>query len=272
MVLGDDAGFPQPADPLATTPGEAMTAPSQTEYFTPWSIPHQDPHPHSQFGSRTETRYSHLVGRVSDAQCQGAVAALAPNSNLLSFDPSATTDKPDEAEPPTASSGPISIQWMPVNGYKGYEISNIGSVRNARTGREIKQFATKSGYLVVTLSGGGGTKNHKVHRLVAAAFIRPPKKGEEGNHLDLDKKNNNVENLEWVTSRENSCHYVAAMRAAGVSLERRKEASAIREYRVQTGASHRQIAAIFRVPKSTVANILARAVSPAAQFQKVQQS
>lgn len=65
------------------------------------------------------------------------------------------------------------------------------------------------GYHIVCLHLNGKKKLTKVHRLVAQAFIPNPNNKPQVNHKDLDKTNNNVDNLEWVTGYENYLHAVA---------------------------------------------------------------
>ena len=89
-----------------------------------------------------------------------------------------------------------------------YEISNNGNVRNKKTGRILKQSPNKHGYARVSFSNGLG-KNPKIvfpHREVAILFIPNPDNKPEVNHKDGDKMNPSMENLEWVTSKENNIH------------------------------------------------------------------
>jgi hypothetical protein len=76
----------------------------------------------------------------------------------------------------------------------------------SRLGRTLRQHETKEGYFRVQLWSGGFVKHHLVHRLVANAFITNPDGKPQVNHIDGNKKNNNVENLEWVTQSENQIH------------------------------------------------------------------
>ena len=122
--------------------------------------------------------------------------------------------------------------WKPIKDYEGlYEVSNLGRVR--RLGRWIErpnpnnpnyiwryfhkghimnQHVFANGYLHVSLhkTGERGSHTNLVHRLVAMAFIPGYKEGLEVNHKDCNKKNNVVENLEWVTRSEN-LRYADAM-------------------------------------------------------------
>ena len=86
-----------------------------------------------------------------------------------------------------------------------YEISNNGDIRNTKTGHILKQFKGKDGYMRTQLGGKIG-KTVLVHRLVAKTFIPNPKNKPEVNHIDGNKSNNNVKNLEWATRNENQRH------------------------------------------------------------------
>jgi len=109
--------------------------------------------------------------------------------------------------------------WKPVVGFEGeYEVSNYGRVRTLnffRTTKDGKQYPVKArilkqhavrGYLHVSLARNGHYKRFRVHRLVAAAFIPNTHNKPEVNHIDGNKQNNNVENLEWCTPSENMRH------------------------------------------------------------------
>ena len=113
--------------------------------------------------------------------------------------------------------------WKPVKGYEGlYEVSNLGQVRSLSRTKQGKfkknglpsYYTTKEkllkpkvatdGYYTVTLSDKYGTRKFcRVHRLVATAFIENPDNKEIVHHKDENIKNNRVENLAWVTNREN---------------------------------------------------------------------
>lgn len=93
----------------------------------------------------------------------------------------------------------------PVPGFeKLYEVSSHGRVSNYR--KVMKFYKINSGYLCVKLTNGEAIKAFLVHRLVAAAFLPNPENKPEVNHIDGDKTNNHVSNLEWVTSAENKQH------------------------------------------------------------------
>ena len=97
-----------------------------------------------------------------------------------------------------------------VDGYEGrYKVSNTGKVIGTRkfkspSRKYLVQVEDKYGYLRVCLFKNGKRTNALVHRLVANAFLPKVSGKEQINHLDENKKNNRLENLEWVDKRENS--------------------------------------------------------------------
>ncbi len=111
--------------------------------------------------------------------------------------------------------------WKDVIGYEGqYLISNFGRVktlpRKVKTGiayfRTIPEKIHKpcdngKGYKYVCFRINGGKKNHKyIHRLVAESFLENPTNYTEVNHIDGNKENNSIQNLEWCNRSENALH------------------------------------------------------------------
>lgn len=95
-------------------------------------------------------------------------------------------------------------EFRDVVGYEGlYEVSNEGNIRNKNTGRILKPNKIHKGYLQVILCKDGERKPALVHRLVAQAFIPNPNHYPQVNHIDENKSNNNVENLEWCINQYN---------------------------------------------------------------------
>lgn len=100
-------------------------------------------------------------------------------------------------------------EWRSINMYEGkYEISSLGRVRSISSsrGKILKQGINKGGYLHVGLFHKGFASTQKIHRLVAIAFLPNSNFYIAVNHVDGDKKNNCVSNLEWCTNSENTIH------------------------------------------------------------------
>lgn len=108
--------------------------------------------------------------------------------------------------------------WRPIDGFEGrYEISNRGRVRSlARCNEKLqhicwpesimKQIIHTNGYMVIWLRKPGSKKKFFVHRLVAFAFLEIVDGKDFVNHKDKNRKNNWLENLEFMTHQENCDH------------------------------------------------------------------
>ena len=93
--------------------------------------------------------------------------------------------------------------WKTIEGFENYEVSDNGEVRSKKTGKILKNSVAPNGYLRVNLRANNQSYTGYVHRLVALNFL----KGEgQVNHIDGNKSNNNIKNLEWVSPRENIEH------------------------------------------------------------------
>lgn len=93
--------------------------------------------------------------------------------------------------------------WKPIKDYEGlYEVSNLGRVKSLRNNITLKP-EVKNGYSSVNLCKEGCMKHRYIHRLVAEAFIENPNKYKCINHINCDKQNNKVDNLEWCSQKHN---------------------------------------------------------------------
>lgn len=101
------------------------------------------------------------------------------------------------------------LEWRTIEEFPIYEVSNTGVVRNKRTKKEKKPNISEKGYELIKIYVKTGTAyKRRIHRLVAQAFIPNPENKPEVNHKDGNKRNNAVNNLEWVTQKENYEHAV----------------------------------------------------------------
>lgn len=89
-----------------------------------------------------------------------------------------------------------------------YEVSNFGNIRSKRTGKLRAIGTNNAGYKTIRLHKGDATKKYFVHRLVAMTFIPTDDYSKQVNHIDCDKTNNRITNLEWVTQSENEMHAI----------------------------------------------------------------
>ena len=102
--------------------------------------------------------------------------------------------------------------WKPLLEYKGIEVSSIGRIRKAANKRRKERILTefpkdRDGYCRCSVQKLDGTwTSQPVHRLVAKAFIPNVWNKQAVNHIDGNRQNNKVENLEWVTPKENVIH------------------------------------------------------------------
>lgn len=114
-------------------------------------------------------------------------------------DPEPTPDLPGEI-------------WKDIPGYEGlYQVSNFGRVKSLNYGRTgvhriLKTQKYPDRYIKVDLRHNGTMRTKHVHRLVAEAFIPNPKNKTDVNHIDGDKHNNAISNLEWCSRSENMKH------------------------------------------------------------------
>ena len=105
-------------------------------------------------------------------------------------------------------------QWKPIQEFNGeYEVSNLGRVRSMKryygmVGRIMPQTIQRKGYYAVTFHMNNKAYFRKVHRLVIEAFTPNPDNLPCINHIDGNKLNNHVSNLEWCTYQENMQHAV----------------------------------------------------------------
>lgn len=148
--------------------------------------------------------------------------------------------------------------WKPVPDYDGYQVSNFGRVKRIyKNGKQrvLKPVLNRNGYLRICLSKGNEKKIFSIHRLVAQAFIPNPLSKPQINHIDGNKLNNHVENLEWVTGSENQRHAVGTgLKKSGQDRPEAKltnqQAQYIRENPSKYNIS--QLAQMFSVKRTVI--------------------
>lgn len=145
-------------------------------------------------------------------------------------------------------------EWKSVNGYEGiYMVSNNGRVKSLE--RVVKNSGSYSGYikikekilkerkvggkrkdkhLYVVLSKDGIEERKLIHRLVAEAFIPNELNLQQVNHKDENPKNNNVENLEWCTSKYNTNYGTTQERRVKTTKENRIKRYNLGEYETKS--------------------------------------
>lgn len=167
--------------------------------------------------------------------------------------------------------------WKDAVGWEGeYEVSNIGRVRSKsryvkqnywREGKILITCISKLGYEQVPLRTKRMSKNTSIHRLVAQAFIPNPENKPEVNHLDNNRSNNKVENLEWVTKSENLQYSyktkgrdnVNYMKGEQVKAAKLKEKDIIEIRKMYAeNIKIKEISEIYKVGISAIHNIITR--------------
>jgi hypothetical protein len=97
--------------------------------------------------------------------------------------------------------------WKEIENSDGLYLINVdGKIVNTKTSKEVKSYINSKGYLQAKIKINGKWASMKTHRLIAIAFIENKFNKPFINHIDSNRLNNHISNLEWVTNRENVCH------------------------------------------------------------------
>lgn len=97
-------------------------------------------------------------------------------------------------------------RWIPAKEFPQYEVSSDGEIRNRKTGRILKTRPNGHGYLRLTVRQNNKQVPISVHRLIADSFYDGDHEGMDVNHIDGNKLNNHISNLEFCTRKENIRH------------------------------------------------------------------
>lgn len=133
--------------------------------------------------------------------------------------------------------------WRDIKGYEGlYEVSDLGNVKSLERSivrkdgtsyyiaeRILRPRKKSEGYLDVALNKDGKAKHYRVHRLVAEMFIPNPENKPEVNHINANKSDNRVENLEWAT-REENIHHAIKEGLATTCVKNNKRSKPVAQY------------------------------------------
>jgi predicted RNA binding protein YcfA (HicA-like mRNA interferase family) len=156
----------------------------------------------------------------------------------------------------------ICEKWRDIKQFEGYEVSNLGRVRGKDRlvkrktgycfikGRELKQVFNKKGYPEVRFRKKG-SHTRSVHRLVADAFILNCNNKLQVNHIDGNKLNNRIDNLEWVSNSENQLHAYRLGLQPSRAGEKNNKAKITDSQVTQIKLSYNLGKSIFEVSKET---------------------
>lgn len=179
--------------------------------------------------------------------------------------------------------------WKDIEGYEGYyQVSNFGNLRSLErylpradggvykvASKQLKTPINRDGYPTVRLYKNRKATSLKVHRLVAITFIPNHQNKKVINHIDGDKTNNKIDNLEWVTHKENTLHAyktglkkppnpnangeIQGEKNSGSKLTNEKVRFIRKNARVCGGNfTNKQLANMFNVGETVVSNIIHR--------------
>lgn len=154
--------------------------------------------------------------------------------------------------------------WKDIKGYEElYQISNLGRVKSFYKSKKgkIRKNCDQGDYFYLPLRKDGVARNYYIHRLVALNFLETVEGKNEVNHIDGNKYNNRLDNLEWVTSAENKAHaYKTGLNMCigenhwNAKLSNLK-IQAIKELCFSGRFTEREIGEIFEISQSTVNEI-----------------
>lgn len=148
-----------------------------------------------------------------------------------------------------------------ISNTKFYVINSLGNIINLKTGKKLNPYISRSGYFRIRLQVGlKAHKNYTIHRIIASLFIDNPLNKPQVNHIDGNRLNNNIDNLEWVTGSENMLH---STRILSKRIGSQIEWSKLSELDVQNICmdslkeySLKKLANKYNVSKSNISSIL----------------
>ena len=155
--------------------------------------------------------------------------------------------------------------WRQIPSLPNYEVSDLGCVRQRKTNRPLKAYRTHNGYLRIELSRSGKRINKSIHELVMSAFVGSRPGGFQVNHIDGDKVNNHLSNLEYCTPQENTDHAIRigirniAPKGEKCAASKLTEAQIIKiREMVAHGVTQRLVGELFHTTQSNVSRIVSK--------------
>jgi hypothetical protein len=110
------------------------------------------------------------------------------------------------------------IEWKNINNYDNYSVANTGNIKNNTTGRILKYYV-RNGYKSVTLCKSNTKKTVNVHTIVAEHFLKKPiSKNYVVNHINEDKLDNHIYNLEYITYKDNTIYSMNNQRVKNTNI------------------------------------------------------
>lgn len=148
--------------------------------------------------------------------------------------------------------------WKKINQSDLYEISSIGRMRSLRNNKILNNYINNQGYCVCAIRINGKSKGLRVHRLVAEAFIEKPQGKDVINHINSNRSDNRVENLEWCTNQENCRHGVDFRKNLGEAYQTSKltEEMVIEILKIGLSVPRKELARKFNTDDSNITLIL----------------
>ena len=147
-----------------------------------------------------------------------------------------------------------------VNGYSNYFITEDGFIISKKTNKVVKTTKSNSGYETVVLWKNGKRKQCTMHRIVALSFIPNPENKRCVNHIDGNKLNNKVSNLEWITHSDNHKHaYRTGLRKSLKKIRIKKDKYSRLIVDLQYGIFYDSImyaSSIYNMNYKTLANMI----------------
>lgn len=147
-----------------------------------------------------------------------------------------------------------------IESFPNYTITDSGIIYSKKSNKIMKQHLDKDGYLVLNLSNNGIKKQCRVHRLVAIAFIPNPEGLATVNHINHNKLDNRVTNLEWLSNYDNAkdgCKYAPKFfgeKATAAKLTQAQADQIRLDY--ANGISRKELAQQYKITTASIGNVI----------------